>query len=49
MVVFTPTDSLAHNLPYTISVTGKDLAGNSVSKTWTFTTGDHEGILSGVL
>jgi hypothetical protein len=35
---FTPISELEYNREYTVTVTGKDLAGNAVSKTWTFST-----------
>lgn len=41
---FTPTADLAYNTTYTVTVTGKDIAGNSMSKTWTFTTTNLGGL-----
>ena len=47
--VLTPSRSLAYDTTYTVSVSGKDLAGNSVFKTWNFTTQKNEGSISGII
>ena len=46
---FTPYIRLAYATNYTVSLTGKDLAGNPVSKTWWFKTMKDEGIVRGVV
>ena len=48
-VTFAPGSPLAHLLGYTVSVSGNDLAGNPVSKSWSFTTIAYQGSLRGVL
>jgi hypothetical protein len=48
-VTFTPAEALVHLGNYIVSVSGTDLAGNPVSKTWTFATEAYQGSLIGVL
>jgi parallel beta-helix repeat protein len=46
VATYTP-NTLEYNREYTVTVTGKDLAGNSVAKTWTFSTMVKHGNISG--
>ena len=47
---FTPSTTLISNTVYTVTVTGKDAAGNSlVSTTWSFTTMNNGGTIEGVI
>ena len=48
-VVFTPSSPLAYDTGYSVTVSGKDLAGNQVNATWTFTTLKNEGAIEGVV
>ena len=45
--VLTPSRSLAYDTTYTVSVSGKDLAGNSVLKTWNSTRRRTRGLYRG--
>lgn len=48
-VAFTPSTSLGYGTTYTVDVTGKDLAGNPVAYSWSFTTMKNEGAIDGVI
>jgi hypothetical protein len=48
-VTLDPTDAMAHLTKYTVTVSGTDLAGNPVSKSWSFTTIGYQGELKGVM
>ncbi len=43
---FTPSSSLVYNTRYSVSVSGKDLAGNAMSSSWSFTT-ETAGTITG--
>ncbi len=47
-VILTPPSSLAYGTSYTVTVSGKDLAGNVVEESWTFTTLENKGSISGI-
>jgi hypothetical protein len=47
---FNPTSDLDYNTEYTVTVTGKDLAGNALQQlSWTFTTMKNEGVIEGTI
>ncbi len=47
---FMPSSSLAYNTTYSVSVSGRDLAGNELTTTeWKFTSMKDEGIISGTV
>ncbi len=48
VLTFTPSSYLAYGTSYTVTVTGRDLVGASISDSWTFTTTDM-GTISGVV
>ena len=48
-MTFTPTSTLAYDTTYTVDVTGKDLAGNAIEYSWSFTTMKNEGVIEGVI
>jgi hypothetical protein len=48
-VTFSPTTKLAYDTTYHVTVTGKDLAGNVVEYSWSFTTMKNEGTIEGVI
>ena len=48
-VTFTPAAALEHLGTYIVSISGKDVAGNPVSKAWTIVTDAYQGSLIGVL
>ncbi len=47
--IFTPSAPLQYNTTYSVTVTGKDLAGNHVTATWSFRTLKNEGNVSGTI
>ncbi len=47
-LTFTPLSDLAYGTTYTVTVSGKDLVGAPMTKSWTFTTTDM-GTVSGVV
>ena len=49
VATFTPSSPLAYNTTCLVTVTGKDLAGNEVTSSWSFTTMKNEGVISGTL
>jgi hypothetical protein len=48
-VTFSPTAKLAYDTTYHVTVTGKDLAGNVVEYSWSFTTMKNEGTIEGAI
>ncbi len=46
---FTPSLNLSYNTTYTVIVSGKDMAGNSVQMEWTFSTLKDEGTIDGTI
>jgi hypothetical protein len=46
---FTSSFTLAYDLACTVNVTGRDLAGNPVECSWSFTTMKKEGFIEGVI
>jgi len=48
-VTFSPTSSLAYNTTYSVTVSGNDDHGNSVSSVWAFTTIKDEGVIEGTI
>ena len=49
VATFTPSADLAYNTAYTVSVSGKDLAGNTMTAEASFTTVKNECTISGVI
>jgi hypothetical protein len=47
-LTFTPSSPLAYGTTYTVTVSGRDLVGSPISKSWTFTTTDM-GTISGII
>ena len=47
MLTFTPS-SLVYNRHYTVTVLGKDIAGNIINTSWTFNT-TEVGAITGIL
>ncbi|OPY27336.1 MAG: Y_Y_Y domain protein [Methanomassiliicoccales archaeon PtaU1.Bin030] len=47
--IFTPSTSLGYSTTYSVTVEGRDLAGNEVSESWSFTTMSNEGSISGTV
>ena len=48
-VTYTPNTVLAYGTNYSVVLAGKDLAGNQVNSTWTFTTLKNAGAIEGVI
>ncbi len=44
----TPSSALSYATVYTVMLSGKDLAGNVVEESWTFTTLENKGSISGI-
>ncbi len=49
IATFTPSSNLSYNTTYTVTVSGKDMAGNSVQTEWTFSTMKDEGAIDGTI
>ena len=49
IATFTPSSNLSYNTTYTVTLSGKDMAGNSVQTEWTFTTLKDEGSIDGTI
>jgi hypothetical protein len=47
--IFTPTELLTYNTTFTVTVTGRDLAGNSMTYVWTFSTKAGTGTVTGIV
>jgi uncharacterized membrane protein len=46
---FTQSSTLAYNTSYSVTVAGKDLAGNMMKYSWSFTTMKNEGMIEGAI
>jgi|GEM_PF-2793394 len=49
VLTFTPSSALAYGSSYTVVVSGKDLAGNELSASWSFITMKDEGTVGGTI
>jgi LPXTG-motif cell wall-anchored protein len=48
-VTFSPIAKMAYDTTYHVTVAGKDLTGNVVEYSWSFTTMKNEGVIEGVI